>query len=138
MSLSEPAPRCFVPGLFKDDGTSVVLTGGRCQSCGQPYFPAPAVCLKCGASDMREIELGPEGAIFSFTTVHMSVSGVKPPYSAGYVVLTPGVRVFGQIDPAPARPLAVGQCVRATSYVMRHEAEGDIVGYRFAVIPESE
>ena len=45
------------------------ILGSRCPSCERVLCPVRAFCPDCGSNDMSEVEVGPEGALVSWTDV---------------------------------------------------------------------
>lgn len=83
------------------------LVGGRCESCGDSAFPAPAQCPGCLMSPLRPHALPTQGRLYSYSVVHSGPRGWPVPYTVGYVDLPGDVRVFGhvaQTDEALLRP----------------------------------
>lgn len=84
------------PGHFivKDD--VVLLRGSESRSSGSKAFPVREVCMETGARDMQEIFFGPQGTLYSFSTIHVSASRPTP-YTLGYVDFPNGVRVLAHV-----------------------------------------
>ncbi len=78
----------------RDDGT--VLLRGSASPAGTVFFPAREFSLEGGARDLQPCSFGPQGTLYSFSTVH--VSSVRPtPYSIGYVDFPNGARVLAEV-----------------------------------------
>ena len=108
------------------------LVAGICQNCKAAHFPKPELCVNCHSDDVKEIELGAECVLFSFTTVHTQTAYSDPPYSVGYVDFPEGVRVFGPLDVEDASNLRIGMPLRVEIGSMRHDGSGaPIIGHRF-------
>ncbi len=98
------------PYLRQDsDGLRLIATRSNRAEAAQ--FP-PAVALH-GDERVKEIALGPEGTVYSFTTVHAGAS--QQPYHLAMVDFEAGVRVFGRLL-APSAPLAIGATVRVVPF----------------------
>lgn len=78
------------------DGDRVLLRGARSLSSGVPAFPARPICSRTGARDMRPETFGPEGTLYSFSTVHVSASRAVP-YTLGYVDFPDGLRALALV-----------------------------------------
>lgn len=74
----------------------VLLRGSRSQSSGVRSFPYREVCPETGVRDMEPVTIGPEGRLYSFSTVHVSATRLVP-YTVGYVDFPDGVRVLAQV-----------------------------------------
>ncbi|MEM8782320.1 MAG: OB-fold domain-containing protein [Planctomycetota bacterium] len=90
-SASEP---CVV-----EHNGEVRLRAGRWSGSGAWAFPLNGL----DAAGAEPVEVGPEGKLYSFTTVHVSSS--RPvPYVLGYVDFPEGLRVLATVETAdPAR-----------------------------------
>jgi uncharacterized protein len=98
------------PYLRQDsDGLRLIATRSSHGEITQ--FP-PAVALH-GDERIEEIALGPEGTIYSFTTVH--AGAVQKPYHLAMVDFEADVRVFGRVL-ARSAPLAIGATVRVVPF----------------------
>src|SRR5207302_7584728 len=84
---------------WREHNERVNLVGMRCAHCDIKAFPAREVCSGCGRDDgLAEVELAPEGSLYTFSEVHVAPKGFATPYVIGYVDLADGVRVLAQID----------------------------------------
>lgn len=94
--LGSPA---LVEGLFRSDGDTTVLLGGRSRSSGLTHFPRRALCPYTGADDVEPVDLPTEGTLWAITTVRIPPPGYHGPvpYELGIVELTDGLRVVGRI-----------------------------------------
>lgn len=108
------------------------LMGSRCRSCGALHLPPRALCPACYGDEMEWIEMGGEGKLLAFTTVHIAPTamiaagyGRKNPYCAGIVQLAEGPAISGQIlgvDPARPETIEIGTPLRV-AFVQRGEGE---------------
>lgn len=91
-----------------------VLLGSRCGSCGYTYVPARLFCERCFAELSADTEVGPGGALVSFTIVFEGVDGesLDLPATLGLVRLdgADSVLLHRVIDHGD-EPLEVGQRV---------------------------
>lgn len=99
-----------LPFVVQDD--VVLLRGSRSKSSGSLAFPERYVCLETGARDMEPFLFGPNGSLYSYTTIH--VSSTRPvPYTLGYVDFPNGVRVLAHIEQGDGdAPIACDQPVQ--------------------------
>lgn len=74
-----------------------VLLGARCRACDARWFPYRFVCPTCAAIDPAHESVGSRGALYSFTTVHIS-SSRETPYTLAYVDLDNRVRVLTTLE----------------------------------------
>ncbi|WP_233808838.1 Zn-ribbon domain-containing OB-fold protein [Paraburkholderia sp. HP33-1] len=120
----------FRTGLFEPREKGVALLTSCCASCGQSFFPRRQSCLKCGGAT-RDAEAGPDGRLFSFSTVHMPTVHFKPPYSVGLIEFADGLRVFSPISETGDQKFAVGMPMRARPRVLWAEESGEVDGFEF-------
>lgn len=97
---------------FKDGRPSVV--GARCRRCTAIQFPARPRCTGCGAAerDLEELLFDRRATVESYSEIHTPHPGFEPPYTVGYVRLSPGdIRVFAPLFDVPVDAVAVGSSV---------------------------
>jgi Predicted nucleic-acid-binding protein containing a Zn-ribbon len=106
-----PDPR---PQLDTTDGVVRVI-GVRCTECGYPVAFARLRCPVCRGPVETE-RFGPDGVVWSATTVRIPVGDREPPYQLAYVDLQDGPRILAHVagpDGAPASDVVpVGARVR--------------------------
>ncbi|HEY1688273.1 MAG TPA: OB-fold domain-containing protein [Solirubrobacteraceae bacterium] len=78
------------------------LVGSRCEVCGTVSWPSRAICHRCGSPRVRELALGRDGQLVTYTTVWVPRPGVVAPYVLGQVDLPEGVRIFVHVHDLPA------------------------------------
>ncbi len=81
---------------FEKSDDQVVLIGSKSASSGTLVFPQKTFCPETGARDMEQITFGPNGTLYSFSTVHISATR-KTPYTIGYVDFDNGIRVLAHV-----------------------------------------
>lgn len=96
---------------LRQESDGLRLIGTRSSRGGTAQFP-PAVALH-GDERVEEIVLGPEGTVYSFTTVHAGAA--QQPYHLAMVDFETDVRVFGRLL-ASSAPLAIGATVRVVPF----------------------
>ena len=118
--------------LFVESADGVRLIGNRCNSCGQVFFPrTETICLNCCHGELTDIQLGPKGRLYSFTTSEVPALHYKPPYMVGYVIFDGEVRVFGQLKAAEDKPFKIDMEVELTVDKLWDEPEKEVIGYKF-------
>jgi uncharacterized OB-fold protein len=122
----------FKTGLFREHNGGIRFIACRCDNCGAHYYPKRNPCARCFSTELQDIEVGPNGEVFTYSTVFMPTANFKPPYVVGYVTVGP-VRVFAPIEVAP-EALRVGLKVIAQPHVLRRDGENDILGYKFVAV----
>lgn len=135
-----PVEHRYTPGVageafftaLRDRG---VLLGSRCEECEYTYVPARLFCERCFGELAADTELGPQGALVSFTIGFVGLEGepLEEPESFGLVRLDGADAVLlHRVLDAGDEPLEIGQRVEA---IVRspNEREGsilDIEGFR--------
>ena len=91
---------------FRETAGGMVLIAAHV--AGQPP-QFPPIEFVHNDQEIREIELGPTGSLYSFTVVHPGKD--KPPYGLAMVDFEPGVRAFGRLL-FDTQPPAIGSRLR--------------------------
>lgn len=78
--------------------------GSKCQRCGAVYVPPRPLCPACHSEEMEWIEMGGEGKLVAYTTVHIGPKLMieegydrSNPYCTGIVELVEGPRISARI-----------------------------------------
>jgi uncharacterized protein len=91
-----------------------VLLGSRCESCAYTYVPARLFCERCFAELSADTEVGPGGALVSFTIVFQGIEGepIDQPDTLGAVRLdgADAVLIHRVLEPGE-EPLEIGERV---------------------------
>src|SRR5205085_1993639 len=114
-------------GLFTVDADGAAhLVGGRCRACGRHQFPRSSLCPYCGADDVAEALLSPDGTLWAWTAVTAVPPGYRGdvPYGFGVVDLPEGVRVITRLTESDPTRLRFGQDVRLQLVVLHRDDEG--------------
>jgi uncharacterized protein len=103
-------------------GTSphVGLRGSRCAACAEVFFPVAALCTRCGARNLAELDLGGAGTLWSWTIqafppkTPYDGGGAEGfvPYGVGYVALPSGLKVESRLTTADPKRLRIGMPMR--------------------------
>ncbi len=82
----------------------------QCNACQRFQFPPAGICRHCSATDLDMVPSAGLGAIYSMTTVYMTVSpNPTSPYSVGIVKLDEGAQLITRLTGIDLR---IGQRVR--------------------------
>ena len=135
-----PVEHRYTPGVggevfftaLRDRG---VLLGSRCESCSYTYVPARLFCERCFAELSADVEVGPQGALVSFTIGFVGIEGepLDEPETWGLVRLDGAdAALLHRMLDVGDEPLEIGERVEA---VIRNpnSREGsilDIEGFR--------
>jgi uncharacterized OB-fold protein len=70
-----------------------------CEQCGQPSLQKRLLCRSCHHQQLTEANVSGEGAIYSFSTIHISSAEFQQdaPYTVIVVELENGLKVTGRI-----------------------------------------
>ena len=80
------------------------IFGTRCSKCDRVYLPPRKTCGQCFSILHEWIEVGPQGTLMTYTTVHYEspVMPMKPPFAYGIILLdkasTGLVHLLGEVD----------------------------------------
>jgi len=121
----------------RDDG-SARLVGGTCASCGRVHFPAAEVCPYCSNESCGEVELGPRGFLWLYTSVLRAPPGYRGavPFGFGIVDLEEGLRVVTRLTESDVTKLSPGQPMRLVVDLLHTDDDGEEVS-TFAFAPEA-
>lgn len=104
------------------EGEAFYLDGGRCRA-GHALIHAFPRCPRCGA-EVAPARFGPEGSVWSFTTVHIEGGGDgDPPYTLAYVDLDEGPRALLRVGGEPS----VGARVRLAGNTAGGNPYGEVI-----------
>jgi uncharacterized OB-fold protein len=135
-----PVEHRYTPGVageafftaLRDRG---VLLGSRCTECSYTYVPARLFCERCFSELAADTEVGPQGALVSFTIGFVGLFGepLEEPETYGLVRLDGAdAAVLHRVLDTGDEPLEIGERVEA---IIRspNDREGtilDIEGFR--------
>lgn len=129
--------------LFRGEGASTRLLAGRSRKTGRLRFPFPH---GADAEDYDEVELAPEGALWSYT-----IQRFRPktpfngdgddrdfkPYGVGYVELAGQLIVESRLVAENLESLRIGEPMRVTTEAYRtNEAGEPVLTYAFTPVRE--
>ena len=135
-----PVEHRYTPGVagevfftaLRDRG---VILGSRCERCSYTYVPARLFCERCFAELAADTEVGPQGALVSFTIAFVGLEGdpLEEPELYGLVRLDGADAVLlHRVLDAGDEPLEIGERVEL---VVRRPSDrvgsiSDIEGFR--------
>jgi len=137
-----PAERVPIePGFFSipdDPEAPPRLLGSRCLSCGEVLFPRRAICARCLHSQLEDVELGPQGTLYTWTWVHFPLFGSLRAdaggYGVGQVDLPEGPRVQAVLS-GDEGDFRIGMDLVLELETLRENKEGQqVVIFRFAPV----
>ncbi len=102
---------------FLDDIERGKLIGNKCNNCGQIMLPPRKFCLKCGKSNLEEIELTGKGKIDVFTVIYVPPPFMKDkaPYIVAIVEMDEGPKIMGRLIDIPLAKIKSGKKVEFKS-----------------------
>jgi len=71
--------------------------GMKCTNCKTILFPARAVCVACGHTEMERYDLSGYGKLCTYTVIRVAPIGFIPPYVVAMVELDEGPWVIGNL-----------------------------------------
>ena len=109
------------------------LKAHECISCGARYFDRRNACAHCFGTEFKEVSIGTEGTLRTFTIVAYAAPGVKVPFVAA-VVDCDGTSVRTNIinvEPDPEH-VHTGMKVRLATYSMGTDDNGtEAIGFGY-------
>jgi uncharacterized OB-fold protein len=105
------------------------VSGTRCKTCGQAFFPPRADCCQCLSKDMEWFDIEGAGSLISYSSLNYAPAGFEAdvPYTVGLVDFKT-CSVFGRIaGDVPEKELTVG--MRMKLAVIR--LQDDRIAYEF-------
>jgi uncharacterized OB-fold protein len=76
-----------------------VPKGYQCKACGRVFYPKRRFCLGCGGGQFKEMALGKEGTLLTFTKLHaLTMDFTTRTLMLGIVEFPHGVRALGQLS----------------------------------------
>jgi uncharacterized OB-fold protein len=109
------------------------LVAHECTSCGARYFDRRNACASCFATAFRDVPIGTEGEVRSFTIVTFAAPGVPVPFVAA-VIDCDGTSVRANlinVEPDPEH-VTLGMKVRLATYSLGTDDAGvEAIGYGF-------
>jgi len=102
-----------------------------CKKCGKKYYPPQADCPDCMSSDMEWKQIIPEGALVTFTKIHvppehfavrqplMPFSSVQfEPCPIGILKVEGGLKIMGWIPKVDIKKIKVGMKMKASPFTL--------------------
>lgn len=86
----------------------------RCAACSELSFPPKQICPRCWHSEMRWVEINPQGWLYSWTRIYAgpAVFESELPYAVGLVDLRDGIRVAVRLTQPGGQEWACDEEVR--------------------------
>jgi uncharacterized protein len=139
--LQSSRSRAIDQSLFTWPDSSPSLLASRCSTCGAHAFPQAPSCTRCGAIDVKVVELPRRGTLWAWTVQRFMpkapyLSSETPQtfrqYGVGYVELPGALRVESRLIENDPTELRIGQEMELVIYVHRTDADGtDVMNYAF-------
>ncbi len=75
------------------------LTGSKCISCGNLFFPINLICVKCSSNQIEEFQFSGNAKLIEWTRVDEAAKGFEHmvPYYFAIVELEEGIRLSCQL-----------------------------------------
>jgi uncharacterized OB-fold protein len=114
-------------------GDNPHLMANECTSCGARFFDRRNACAQCFGTDFREVDIGTEGSLRTFTIVAYAAPGVQVPFVSG-VVDCDGTSVRTNIinvEPDPEH-VHTGMKVKLATYSLGTDDNGtEAIGFGY-------
>jgi len=100
---------------------------------GRTFFPKQSLCTDCQEKgDLKEISLGRDGKLYTYTIVRQGPPGFTPPYATALIDLPEGIRLFAQLTTADPDQIHLDGPVELTFGPIAVDKEGnEIISYLF-------
>ena len=111
-----------------------MLLGTACSGCGAHFFGSVVFCQGCTSADLKPVELGPRGSLYSYTVVRVPPAGWQGdvPYALGQVQTQEGPHVVSEVVGCPFESLKVGMEMELALVVGGEDPEGnELVVYKW-------
>ena len=121
--------------LFVEDAHGPKLIGNKCNACGQVFFPkTKTLCLNCYKEDLKDIQFGQKGKLYTFTTAEVPSDHFAAPYSCGSIIFDNNSKVFSQLEAVKDKPFKIGMEMELVIGKLWEEGENEIIGYKYRPI----
>ena len=120
--------------ITNEAGTQGTLIGFRCRECGVTVFGPATFCQSCTSFEVEPVDLGGEGALYSYTIVRIPPAGWpgEVPYILGQVELPAGPQVLAEVIGCEQHDLSIGMPVElAIQSVPAQEGGDDKLVYKW-------
>jgi uncharacterized protein len=109
------------------------LVANECTNCGARFFDRRNACASCFATSFREVVIGNDAVLRSFTIVTFAAPGVPVPFVAG-IVDCDGTSVRGNVINVEASPdhVKLGMKLRLATYSLGTDDHGvEAIGFGY-------
>ena len=129
-----------VARFWREQQSRYNLVGGRCETCGNYYYPARPICPTCRRDGkMVPYKFKGNGKIVTYSVTHTTSDDFNDltPYVIAIVELDEGPRLTTQIVDEP-QGLEIGKKVHAVFRKLGSDGEGGVIHYgtKFAMDDE--
>ncbi len=108
IGLADPSPETLG---YWDGVADERLVVKRCGGCGRHHHPRRMFCYACGSDDMRWVDAGGSGEIYTFSVVHRAPTEAfqrETPYTVGILRLDEGVFFFSRLYARNGAEIKIG------------------------------
>jgi hypothetical protein len=79
------------------------------------------------SAELEPARFGPDGTVWSTTTLHVASGGREAPYTLAYVDLDDGPRVLAHVEDGPRLALQVGERVRLAGQTSHGDPQVEVL-----------
>ncbi|MCD5409877.1 MAG: Zn-ribbon domain-containing OB-fold protein [Methanocellales archaeon] len=126
-----------VPRFWRHISARYNLTGTRCKSCGECYFPPRTTCPVCRRDGkITEYRFKGTGEVVTYTVVYSASDrfNKQTPYVLAIIKLEEGPQLTGQVICGPAE-IQIGMKVRSVFRKLGEDRPEGIIYYGTKFIP---
>jgi len=113
------------------------MEAARCTRCGRTWFPPREICPSCRNVAFETTRLAGEGAVETFTVIHVAPSGFEDqsPYAVAIVKLDDGVRITCQLVDCDPGSIQLGMRVKTEFRKIQQDGHAGMIMYGYKVVP---
>jgi uncharacterized OB-fold protein len=113
------------------------MEAGRCTRCSRTWFPPRTICAACHGTSFETVRLAEEGAVETFTVIHVAPSGFEDqaPYAVAIVKLDDGVRITCQVVDIDPASIEIGLRVRTEFRKIQQDGHAGMIMYGYKAVP---
>jgi len=143
--LQSNKSRAIDKHLFTWPDRDPALLGSYCSACGSHAFPPAPSCTRCGAIEVKIVQLPRRGTLWAWTIQRFmpkepyrssETAQTFRQYGLGYVELPGALRVESRLTENDPAKLRIGQEMELVVYVHRTDPDGtEVMNYAFQPVP---
>ncbi len=126
------------PRYFREIPRRYRLEAGKCDKCGEIYFPPRLICPECKSQKFTSIQLSDIGEIITYTIIRVASEkfSIQAPYAVAIIKLTDGVKLTAQLADVDFDKIKIGIKVKLVFRKIFDEGASGLhcYGYKAVII----